>query len=79
MKRKRFTRNRVCSSDNYKLSRVLYNEYIVEQHKTNIEMVEQITVVNYIKKAYVRCFGELIPITLEEAHRIENTVTIIYK
>ena len=71
--RKKFKINRLCSSDNYILSKKLHREYLVEEHNNNAVIIEQI-VTSRPKRAYVRCFGELIPITIEEASTITTTV-----
>ena len=76
--RKRFKRERLCSSENYKESRNYRKEYIKEQHPKNILEVETIiekTVL--IKHPYVNCFGVLMPITVEEA--VSLTINIIWK
>ena len=51
----------------------LHREYLVEEHNNNAVIIEQI-VTSRPKKAYVRCFGELLPITIEEASTITTTV-----
>lgn len=80
MSKKRFNTSRICSSDNYKLSKEIHKEYIIEQHYKNHVIVEQITSTTCIKKkAYVRCFGKLMPVTQEEITKIENSVNIIWK
>ena len=42
-------------------------------------MLAALSQTNYIKKAYVKCFDKLIVVTLEEAAKLENIVTVIYK
>lgn len=76
--RKRFKQSRVCSSDNYTLSRKLHKAFLVEEHNKNALVLEHIIEKCSTKKAFVRCFGELIPITIEEAERIGTSVTIIW-
>ena len=76
--RKRFKKTRVCSSDNYTLSRKLHKAFLIEEHNKNAVVLEHIITKNSTKKAFVKCFGELMPITLEEAERIGTSVTIIW-
>lgn len=76
--RKRFKQTRVCSSDNYTLSRKLHKAFLIEEHNKNAVVLEHIIEKHSTKKAFVRCFGELLPITLEEAERIGTSVTIIW-
>lgn len=76
--RKRFKTNRLCSSDNYSLSRKLHREFLKDEHNNNAVVIEQIVTKHCIKKAYVKCFGELVPITLDEARNIETIATVIW-
>ena len=76
--RKRFKTSRLCSSDNYIISKRLYKTFLIEEHNKNALVLEHIITKNSTKKAFVRCFGELLPITLEEAKRIGTSVTIIW-
>lgn len=77
MSRTKFRKSRICSSDNYILSREIYKSYLLEHHTKNIKVIESYA---EIKCAYIKCFGKLIPITEQEAHLIQkNTVTIIWK
>ena len=76
--RQRFKTSRLCSSDNYIISKKLHKAFLVEEHNKNAVVLEHIITKNSTKKAFVRCFGELIPITVEEAERIGTTVTVIW-
>ena len=76
--RKRFKQSRVCSSDNYVLSKKLHKAFLIEEHNKNAVVIEHIIEKCSTKKAFVRCFGEFMPITLEEAERIGTSVTIIW-
>ena len=76
--RKRFKTNRLCSSDNYTISKKLHKAFLVEEHNKNAVVLEHIIEKHSTKKAFVRCFGELMPITLEEAERIGTSVTILW-
>lgn len=78
--KKRFKENRLCSSDNYELSRRVHKCFIIREHRRNISEIEIITkIIPTTKRAFVKCFEELIPITLEEANRIQTTINIIWK
>lgn len=76
--RKRFKQSRVCSSDNYTLSKKLHKVFLIEEHNKNAVVLEHIIEKRSTKKAFVRCFGELMPITIEEAERIGTSVTILW-
>lgn len=76
--RKRFKQTRVCSSDNYTLSKKLHKAFLIEEHNKNAVVIEHIIEKCSTKKAFVRVFGELMPITIEEAERIGTSVTIIW-
>ena len=76
--RKRFKTSRLCSSENYIISKRMYKAFLIEEHNKNALVLEHIITKNSTKKAFVRCFGELMPITLEEAERIGTSVTIIW-
>ena len=67
--RKRFKTSRICSSDNYIISKRMHKAFLIEEHNKNALVLEHI---------FVRCFGELMPITLEEAERIGTSVTILW-
>ena len=76
--RKRFKTSRLCSSENYIISKKLHKAFLIEEHNKNALVLEHIITKDSTKKAFVRCFGELMPITLEEAERIGTSVTIIW-
>lgn len=63
--RKRFNTARVCSSDNYELSKRISTSKVDISNNTH-------------KKAYAKCFDALVPITLEQAEKMKNDITIIY-
>lgn len=76
--RKRFNLNAVASSYNYKEHKIAHQKAAEENHKHFIEIIakQEITIK---RQAYVRVFGELIPVSPEEIQEIQDTVTIIYK
>ena len=76
--RKRFKTSRLCSSENYVISKRMHKTFLIEEHNKNALVLEHIITKNSTKKAFVRCFGELLPITLEEAKRIGTSVAIIW-
>lgn len=76
--RKRFKTSRLCSSDNYIISKKLHKAFLIEEHNKNAVVLEHIIEKCSTKKAFVRVFGELMPITIEEAERIGTSVTIIW-
>ena len=56
----------------------MHKAFLIEEHNKNALVLEHIIEKHSTKKAFVRCFGELLPITLEEAERIGTSVTIIW-
>ena len=76
--RKRFKTSRLCSSENYVISKRMHKTFLIEEHNKNALVLEHIITKNSTKKAFVRCFGELMPITLDEAERRGTSVTIIW-
>lgn len=76
--RQRFKVDRICSSDNYTLSRKIHKAFLMEEHKENTVAIKQIFTETSTKKAYVKCFGKLIPLTENEVYKIEESVTVIW-
>lgn len=87
MKRKRKKQGAICSSTNYRQSRQQYYDYLRRWHNEHVEEVERLSASIQVttsirvvhKKAHVRVFGELIPITIEEAEILKETTLIIYQ
>lgn len=77
MKRKKFKRNILCSSENYEESRQSRPKFIRENHIKNIEFIEEI-MESLPKRAYIRVFGKLVPIEEKEIIKYKQTYTIIY-
>ena len=78
--RKRINYAAVCSSDNYKRSRELHNDYIRKVHEQNKEIVIEISKeIKTTLHAYVMCFDKRIEITLEEAHKLETSIKVYYE
>lgn len=78
--RKRINYAAVCSSDNYKRSRELHNDYIRKVHEQNKEIVIEISKdIKTTLHAYVMCFGKRMEITLEEAHNLETQIKVYYE
>lgn len=71
MKRKRFKRNRLASSENYASSKRLHIQYLREWHEENVSLLEEITV----KQRYIRVFGQLVQVSEEEL-RMHNTLIL---
>lgn len=76
--RQRFKVDRICSSDNYTLSRKIHKAFLMEKHLENTVITKQVITENSTKKAYVKCFGKLIPLTEHEVYKIEESVTVIW-
>ena len=78
--RKRINYAAVCSSDNYKRSRELHNDYIRKIHEQNKEIVVEISKeIKTTLHAYVMCFGRRVEITLEEAQRLSTQIKVHYE
>ena len=78
--RKRFKVDRVCSSDNYILSRKYHVEFLEKEHKTNSVILQKYQEVRITNKGvpHVKCFGKLMRITLKEAESLKGIATIIW-
>lgn len=75
--RKRFNRRRVASSNNYEQSREIYRQSLEENHRKYGTQLEQMVInihinIELIRTPHVMVFGELMPITREEAKRLSN-------
>lgn len=77
--RNKFRKGRLCSSDNYELSKKKYIDNLREEHYKNVEIIHEISKKIIVKKkAYVRCFDKLYEVSEEEARTL-TTCTIIWK
>lgn len=78
--RKRFSLNRVCSSDQYMKSRNIHRDFVRNYHEEHTLEIKSVTEsISIKKKCYVSCFGELVEITEAEATRIEQYIKVIRK
>lgn len=74
--RQRFKTSRLCSSDNYVVSKRIHKQDIINSHNNNKAVIAAI--VERRKIPYVRVFGELMRISIEEATEINNTITVLW-
>lgn len=80
VKRNRFKVCRLCSSENYELSKEFHREYLKQEHDNNIAIVQEISRTTIIKKkAFVKCWDKEIEISEEKALLIQETCKIIWK
>lgn len=78
--RRRFKQCRICSSENYILSRQIHRRYIREWHANHSEEIRIISERIVVRQRYyVMCFGNLVEITETEAIRMQSCMTIIRK
>lgn len=76
--RGRFKTTRVCSSDNYALSKKLHKQELSKNHCKLQEMLVKEEIV--LKKvAYIKVFGKFIPLSSMEIPLYEGKIEIIYK
>ena len=75
--RQRFKASRICSSDNYILSKRIHIKHIVNSHNNNKTLNTAIIERKIFKIPYIRVFGKLIQISIEEATQI-NATTVIW-
>lgn len=76
--RERFKTTRVCSSDNYALSKKLHKQELSKNHCKLQEMLVKEEIV--LKKvAYIKVFGKFIPLNSMEIPLYEGKTEIIYK
>lgn len=88
-KRKRIPGLPICSGSNYSQSRFFYRKKLEENHRLHKEYFEQISATITVeiknieilpKKAFVKCFGSIMEITLTKAKELEDTgIPVIYK
>ena len=69
MSRHRFYKSRICSSDNYELSRIVYKRFLLTQ-KLIFGKVDKVP--------YIRVFGALIKLKDHEVAKYENIYEVIY-
>ena len=78
MRRERFKTARVCSSDNYALSKKLHKQELSKNHCKLQEMLIKEEIV--LKKvAYIKVFDKFIPLSSMEITLYEGKTEIIYK
>ena len=75
--RQRFKASRICSSDNYILSKRIHIKHIVNSHNNNKTLNTAIIERKISKIPYIKVFGKLIQISIKEAIQI-NTTTVIW-
>ena len=78
MARKRFNTSRLCSSENYEISRRAHKQELVMAHSQLQQMLikEEIVVK---KTAYIKVFGKFVPLTSVEIPLYEGKTEIIWK
>ena len=76
--RQRFKTSRICSSDNYILSKRVHIRSIIDSHNNNKTLIATIIEKRVHKIPYVKVFGKLVQISLEEATQIDTTITVIW-
>ena len=75
--RQRFKASRICSSDNYILSKRIHIKHIVNSHNNNKTLNTAIIERKISKIPYIKVFGKLIQISIKEATQI-NATTVIW-
>lgn len=76
--RHRFKTSRLCSSDNYIVSKRSHIRSIIDFHNNNTEIIAEIMEKRVHKIPYVKVFDKLIQISLEEATQVNTTITVIW-
>ena len=76
--RQRFKTSRLCSSDNYEISRKIHKQDVINSHNNNKSIIATMVAKRTDKIPYVRIFGKLMQISLEEATEINNTITVLW-
>ena len=76
--RKRFKTSRLCSSDNYEISRKIHKQDVINSHNNNKSIIATMVAKRTDKIPYVRIFGELMKISPEEANMLNTTVTVFW-
>ena len=75
--RQRFKASRICSSDNYILSKRTHIKHIVNSNNNNKTLNTAIIERKIFKIPYIKVFGKLIQISIKEATQI-NATTVIW-
>lgn len=78
MSKNRFNTSRVCSSDNYALSKRVHTNELAKNHSRLQEMLIKEEIV-LKKTAYIKVFGRFIPLDSTEIPLYEGKTTIIWK
>lgn len=76
--RQRFKTSRLCSSDNYEISRKIHKQDVINSHNNNKSIIATMVAKRTDKIPYVRIFGELMKISPEEANMLNTTVTVFW-
>ena len=76
--RQRFKTSRLCSSDNYIVSKRIHRQDIINSHNNNKSIIATMVAKKTDKTPYVRIFGELMKISMEEATMVDTAVTVIW-
>ena len=74
--RQRFKINRLCSSDNYIASKRIHRKDLVDSHNNNKAFFAELVNEKMVKTPYVRVFGKLMQISVEEASM--SNITVIW-
>lgn len=78
MSRNKFNTSKVCSSDNYALSKRVHTNELTKNHSRLQEMLIKEEIV-LKKTAYIKVFGRFIPLDSTEIPLYEGKTTIIWK
>jgi len=78
MHRQRFKQSRIASSDHYEWSLRYHRKYLRREHEKN-SLIIQTLEVHVRKMPYVGVFGKLIPLTLNQAKKLSETIEIIWQ
>lgn len=78
MARKRFNTSRLCSSENYEITHRAHKQELVIAHSRLQEMLVKEEIV-LKKTAYIKVFGNLIPLESFEIPLYEGKTEIIFK
>lgn len=78
MPRPRFKEARIASSDHYEWSLRYHRKYLRREHEKN-SLIIQTLEVHVRKMPYVGVFGKLVPLTLNQAKKLSETIEIIWQ
>lgn len=71
-----FKLSRICSSDNYDLSRRVHEQFEANRNNCNKQVT---TRTNRGLNPYIKVFDSMMPISQNEVNRVKNSASVIWR